>query len=80
MLLKDQVAIVTGGSRGIGKACVQLLAASGAKVAFVYKGSEDAAKALEAEITATGGVAKAIQGDVAEPATAERIVGEVLAD
>jgi 3-oxoacyl-[acyl-carrier protein] reductase len=80
MLLKDQVAIVTGGSRGIGKACVQALAAAGAKVAFVYKGSEDAAKALEAEIAAAGGVAKAIQGDVAEPATAERIVAAVLAD
>ena len=80
MLLKDQVAIVTGGSRGIGKACVLALAGAGAKVAFVYRGSEDAAKALEAEILAAGGVAKAIQGDVAEPTTAERIVSSVLAD
>ena len=80
MHLKDQVAIVTGGSRGIGKACVQALARSGAKVAFVYRGSEDAAKALEAEIAASGGTAKAIQGDVADPATAERVVAAVLAD
>ncbi len=80
MHLKDQVAIVTGGSRGIGKACVQALARSGAKVAFVYRGNEEAAKALEVEVTAAGGVAKAHQGDVADPATADRVVAAVLAD
>lgn len=80
MLLTDQVAIVTGGSRGIGKACVLALAKEGAKVAFVYRGSEDAAKALEAEIAAAGGVAKAWQGDVADPATAARVVDGVIAD
>ncbi len=78
-MFKDQVAIVTGGSRGIGKACVLQLAKNGAKVAFVYRGNEAAATALEAEVTAAGGVAKAYQGDVADPTTAERIVGEVLA-
>jgi len=80
MTLKDQVAIVTGGSRGIGKAIVQALAKEGAKVAFVYKGSADAAKVLEAEIAGTGGVARAHQGDVGDPATAERIVAAVLAE
>jgi 3-oxoacyl-[acyl-carrier protein] reductase len=80
MTLKDQVAIVTGGSRGIGKAIVTALAKEGAKVAFVYRGSADAAKALEAEVAAAGGVAKAHQGDVAEAATAERVVGAVLAE
>lgn len=80
MTLKDQVALVTGGSRGIGKAIVQALAREGAKVAFVYKGSADAAKALEAEVAAAGGIAKAVQGDVADPAAAERIVAGVLAD
>lgn len=80
MLLKDQVAVVTGGSRGIGKACVVALAAAGAKVAFVYKGSEDAAKALEADVAAAGGAAKAWQGDVADPATATRIVDGVIAE
>jgi 3-oxoacyl-[acyl-carrier protein] reductase len=80
MQLKDQVAIVTGGSRGIGKSVVQALARQGAKVAFVYKGSADAAKALEAEVASAGGVAKAWQGDVADPATADRVVAGVLAD
>lgn len=80
MTLKDQVAIVTGGSRGIGKAIVQALAKEGAKLAFVFKGSTDAAKALESEITANGGVAKAHQADVADPAAAERVVEAVLAE
>jgi 3-oxoacyl-[acyl-carrier protein] reductase len=77
MRLKDQVAIVTGGSRGIGRAVVQALCKEGAKVAFVYKGSEHAAKELEA---ATDGMAKAWQGDVADPEAAGRIVAGVLAD
>jgi len=80
MTLKDQVAIVTGGSRGIGKAIVQALAKEGARVAFVYKGSADAARTLETEIAAAGGMARAHQGDVADPTAAERIVGAVLAE
>ena len=80
MTLKDQVALVTGGSRGIGRAVVQALAREGAKVAFVYKGSQQAAEELEKEVTAAGGTAKAYQGDVADPQTAGRIVGAVLAD
>jgi 3-oxoacyl-[acyl-carrier protein] reductase len=80
MILKDQVALVTGGSRGIGKGIVHALAKDGAKVVFVYKGSEAAAKAIEAEIAAAGGVAIAVQGDVAIKADADRIVEAVIAD
>ena len=80
MQLTDQVAIVTGGSRGIGKAVVLALAQSGAKVAFVYRGNEDAAKTLEAEVSAAGGTAKAYQGDVADVATGPRIVDAVVAE
>lgn len=76
MQLKDKVALVTGGSRGIGKAIVQKLAAEGAKVAFVYRGAKDAAEALEKELGANG---KAIQADVADPAAGEKVVAEVLA-
>ena len=80
MTLKDQVAIVTGGSRGIGRAVVLALAREGAKVASVYKGSTEAAQALEAEAAAAGLVAKAHQADVADPAAGDRVVAAVLAD
>ena len=79
-MLENQTAIVTGGSRGIGKGVVLALAHAGAKVAFVYRGNQAAADALVAEVTAAGKVAKAIQGDVADPATGARVVAEVLAD
>ena len=80
MTLKDQIAIVTGGSRGIGRAVVTALAKEGAKVAFIYKGSAEAAKALESEIAAAGGMARAYQADVSDPAAAERVVEAVLAE
>jgi 3-oxoacyl-[acyl-carrier protein] reductase len=80
MLLKDQVALVTGGSRGIGRAIVKQFAANGARVAFVFKGSQAAADQLVADVTASGGTIMAIQGDVADPATAPRVVEKVVAD
>ncbi|QEL14393.1 3-oxoacyl-ACP reductase family protein [Limnoglobus roseus] len=79
MQLKDQVALVTGGSRGIGKAIVQKLAREGAKVAFVYRGAKDAADALAKEITDAGGAATAIQADVADATAADKVVADVLA-
>ena len=80
MLLKDQVALVTGGSRGIGKAIVLALAREGAKVAFVYRGNQDAATQLEQEVATAGGIAKAIQADVADAGAAESVVAGVLAE
>ena len=78
--LADQVALVTGGSRGIGKACVLALAKAGAKVAFVYRSKSIEADALVAEVAAAGGTAKAYQGDVADPETAGKVASAVLAE
>ena len=80
MTLENQVALVTGGSRGIGKAIVLKLVGAGAKVAFVYRSKAAEADALVAEIAALGGTAKAYQGDVADPETAGRIGAAVLAE
>ncbi len=64
--LADKVAIVTGGSRGIGAAIVRRLARDGARVAFSYARSEARAKALEAEVAASAGEAVGIQADQAD--------------
>jgi 3-oxoacyl-[acyl-carrier protein] reductase len=74
MRLKDQVALVTGGSRGIGRAIVKAFAAEGAKVAFVYRGSKEAADQLVAEV---GSNILALQADVTKPEEAQRCVETV---
>ena len=77
MRLKDQIAIVTGGSRGIGRGIVKAFAAEGARVALVYRGSQAAADSAVQEITQAGGTVLAIQADVTDPAAVEQCVGRV---
>ena len=76
--LENRVALVTGGSRGIGRAIVETLAKAGAKVAFIYRSSKESADAMVAELSGQGHAVMAIQGDVANTADADRIVGEVI--
>jgi len=64
--LKDKVCLVTGGSRGIGKAIVLALAESGATVAFDYRERRDAAEAVLAEVEERGGRAAIFQADVSD--------------
>ena len=72
--LTGKAALVTGGSRGIGKAIGLRLARQGADVAFSYRGNADAAKATADEIESIGTKALSIQGDVKDPQSAEAVV------
>ncbi|WP_282610465.1 SDR family NAD(P)-dependent oxidoreductase [Pelagibius sp. Alg239-R121] len=76
MNLNDKVAIVTGGGRDIGRACVMRLAQEGAKVAINYHSSSAGAESAVQEITAAGGEAFALQGDMTKPADVEKLVSE----
>jgi len=77
---KHQVAVVTGGSRGIGRATVRLLAARGAAVCVNYVARPDAAEALVREIRGAGGSAVAVRADVSDAAQAERLIERAASD
>lgn len=76
-LLQDKVALITGGSRGIGEAIVRRFVEQGAKVAFTYRSSEEKAKALEDDL---GGAAKGFRSDASSFADTEKLVADVLAE
>jgi len=79
-VVQGKIAIVTGGSRGIGRACVLDLARHGAEVWFVYQSNREAAEKLAAEVTEQGGKAHPVQADVRDFERAGQIVDEVLAE
>jgi 3-oxoacyl-[acyl-carrier protein] reductase len=76
--LSGRSAVVTGGSRGIGRAIALRLAAQGADVTFSYRGNVAAAEETAAEIRALGREALAYQGDVSDPETADGLVKAAL--
>ncbi|MBD2168846.1 3-oxoacyl-[acyl-carrier-protein] reductase [Calothrix membranacea FACHB-236] len=76
--LRGQVAIVTGASRGIGRAIALELASYGANVVVNYASSSGAADSLVAEITAAGGEALALQADVSKLDQVEALFNTVL--
>ncbi|MGQ9481390.1 3-oxoacyl-ACP reductase family protein [Chloroflexus sp.] len=78
MELQGQVAIVTGGARGIGRATTIELANAGARVLINYQRSAGAAEALAAEIAAAGGEALPYQADVADEQAVTRMIQAAL--
>jgi NADPH:quinone reductase-like Zn-dependent oxidoreductase len=76
LALEGKTALVTGSSRGIGRAIVQRLAANGAAVAINYTGSRQKAQEAVKEVVAKDGKAVAIQADVSKPAEVHRLFNE----
>jgi 3-oxoacyl-[acyl-carrier protein] reductase len=74
----ERVAVVTGGSRGIGAAVAVQLARQGAKVAVGYRARRDDAMSIVEQIAAAGGEAQAFGGDVSIPEDVERLVDAVM--
>jgi acetoacetyl-CoA reductase len=76
--LADKVALVTGGSRGIGSAICWALAERGATVALNYRQSLHLAENLRDEIRQVGGECESFPGDVSSPSSARRLIQDVL--
>lgn len=79
-LLEGKNAIITGGSRGIGKGIAQVFAKHGANVAFTYNSSSQSAEDLAKELEATGVKAKAYQSNAASFNEAQELVNQVAED
>ncbi|MBE6097170.1 MAG: 3-oxoacyl-[acyl-carrier-protein] reductase [Schwartzia succinivorans] len=78
MLLDGKCALVTGASRGIGRAIAVKLASEGAKVALNYAGNVAAAEEVKKEIEAAGGQAITVQADVSDPTSVEAMIQTVV--
>lgn len=77
-LLEGKVAIITGASRGIGKAIAQEFVNQGAKVAFTYLASDEKAQAFEKELTSNGGVVKGFKSNASDYNAAQKLVDDVI--
>lgn len=80
MDLSGKTAIVTGGGRDIGRACVMRLAKAGANVAINYFSSSEGAESAVKEITAAGGKAFAMQGDMTKADEVQKLVDRTVSE
>lgn len=78
MLLDGKTALVTGASRGIGRAVALRLAEEGARVAINYAGNVKAAEEVKASVEAAGGTAILCQADIADSAAVEAMIADVV--
>lgn len=79
-LLQGKTALVTGASKGIGKAVAIRFAEEGANVAFTYLSSVEQGKALESELASKGIKAKGYRSDASDFAQADKLISDVIAD
>ena len=77
-LLEGKTAIITGGSRGIGKAIVEIFVKQGANVAFTYSSSSDAAKAIENKLSSKNVKVKSYKSDASNFEEAQLLAASVL--
>lgn len=76
--LDGKIALVTGGSRGIGRACCVALAQEGADVTFTYGSNQAAAEETVAAVEAAGGTANAVRFDVQDPEACKAAVNDLV--
>jgi len=79
-LLEGKIALITGASKGIGRAIAQKFVQMGAEVAFTYLSSVEKGQALEQELAAEGGKVKGYRSDASDFAQAEKLVEDVVKD
>lgn len=79
-LLEGKTALITGASKGIGKAIAEKFAEQGANVAFTFLSSVEKGEALEKELAAKGGKAKGFRSDASDYKAAQDLIADVVAE
>jgi len=79
-LLEGKIALITGGTRGIGKGIVEKFASNGAKVAFTYVSSDEVAKSVETEMSQYNTQVKGYKSNASDAASCESLIENVLKD